>query len=62
MKIISLTLLIVLSISSPVFGDNHNEKGSKNYPDGRKYEGVFKDGIRNGQGTFTYPDGRKYVG
>jgi len=32
------------------------------YPDGGKYVGKFKDGMRNGQGTYTFSDGKKYVG
>ncbi len=32
------------------------------YPDGRKYEGEFKDGNPNGQGEESYPDGGKYIG
>ena len=34
----------------------------KIFPDGKKYMGEFKDGIKNGQGTFTLPNGEKYVG
>ena len=32
------------------------------YPNGEKYVGEFKEGVRHGQGTFTWSDGRKYVG
>jgi len=32
------------------------------WSDGRKYEGEFKDGERNGHGTFTSFEGDKYVG
>ena len=28
-----------------------------NYPDGGKYEGQFKNDVRNGQGTYYYADG-----
>ena len=28
------------------------------FPDGRTYEGGFKDGHENGKGTITYPDGK----
>ena len=38
-------------------------QGTEILSDGRKYEGEWKDGERNGQGTFTYPyDSRKYEG
>jgi len=38
-------------------------QGTETLSDGKKYEGEWKDGKRNGQGTFTYPDdGRKYEG
>lgn len=32
------------------------------YPDGRKYEGKFKNGERNGYGNMTYDSGNKYAG
>lgn len=32
------------------------------FPNGDKYVGEFKDGIRNGQGTYTFSNGGKYVG
>ena len=31
-------------------------------PDGKKYEGEWKDDKKHGQETETYPDGSKYVG
>jgi len=31
-------------------------------PDGKKYEGEWKDDKKHGQGTETYPNGSKYVG
>jgi hypothetical protein len=31
------------------------------YPDGAKYVGGWKDGMRHGQGIFTFSDGAKYV-
>ena len=31
------------------------------YP-GNKYEGQFKDGLKNGQGVFTFANGNKYEG
>ena len=36
--------------------------GIMTYPDGTKYEGEFKDGLKNGPGTETYKDGEKYQG
>jgi len=32
------------------------------YPDGKKYEGEWKGGMRHGQGILTRPDGMKYEG
>ena len=32
------------------------------WPDGRKYEGEYKDDKKEGYGTFYWPDGRKYTG
>ena len=37
-------------------------QGTYIWSDGRKYEGVIKDGKPSGQGTLTSPDGYKYVG
>jgi len=34
----------------------------KEFPDGSKYEGKWKDGEKHGQGTLTSPGGDKYVG
>ena len=31
-------------------------------PDGFKYVGEWKNGLRHGQGTYTWSDGDKYVG
>jgi len=46
-----------------IFGDSIIEGlGSITYPDGRMYEGEFKNGKWNGHGTFTSSDGTKYVG
>lgn len=42
--------------------DWNNCIGIKNYTDGRKYVGEWKDGKYHGQGTITSADGIKYVG
>jgi hypothetical protein len=50
-----------------LFGDYILEGlGSKTFPDGDKYVGEWKDGVRNGQGIFTFGKGKhegdKFVG
>ncbi len=45
-----------------VQGDCTNGHGTFALPDGRKYVGEFREGIRTGRGLMTYPDGAKYVG
>ena len=40
----------------------YHGKGTKTWPDGKKYTGEWKDGNANGKGTFTWPDGGKYIG
>ena len=37
-------------------------KKTKFYPNGDKYVGEFKGGLRHGKGTLTYADGDEYVG
>ena len=37
-------------------------QGTETLPDGRKYEGEWKEGEKHGQGTWTHPDGDKYEG
>ena len=37
-------------------------KGVEEWKDGRKYEGEFKNGIKDGEGTFEWPNGKKYIG
>lgn len=32
------------------------------WSDGRKYEGDFKNGKKDGEGTFEWPNGNKYIG
>jgi len=40
----------------------YHGKGTKTWPDGKKYTGEWKDGNANGKGTFTWSDGEKYTG
>ena len=39
-----------------------NGKGKMTYPDGRCFEGEWKDDKMNGKGKMTYPDGRCFEG
>ena len=39
-----------------------NGKGVFEWPDGRKYEGEYKNDKKEGHGVFTWPDGRQYDG
>ena len=39
-----------------------NGRGVFNCPDGRKYEGDFKNGKKEGEGTMEWTNGTKYVG
>ena len=34
-------------------------KGIEYYADGSKYDGEWKEGLKEGKGTIFYPDGRK---
>ena len=43
-------------------GDCKNGKGTFVWPDGKKYDGDWKEGERVGQGTSTWPDGAQYTG
>jgi len=36
--------------------------GTFTWPDGRSYNGEWKDNMMHGQGTYTWMDGRKYIG
>jgi hypothetical protein len=42
--------------------DGKFEAGKCSYPDGKVYEGKWKDGKPSGYGIKTWPDGRKYEG
>jgi hypothetical protein len=37
-------------------------RGVETWEDGRKYEGEFKNGRKEGSGTFEWPNGNKYIG
>jgi SH3-like domain-containing protein len=45
-----------------VQGDCVNGQGTVVLPDGRRYVGEFREGIRSGRGLMTFPDGTKYLG
>ena len=45
-----------------VQGDCINGQGTVVLPDGRKYVGEFREGVRTGRGLMTFPDGTKYIG
>ena len=51
-----------ISFAECIKGDCNNGQGTQTFPDGYKYVGEFKDGLRHGQGTQTLPDGYKFVG
>jgi len=42
--------------------NNMEGEGVYTWPDGRKYEGLFRNDKKEGFGKFTWPDGRKYEG
>ena len=41
---------------------SYHGQGTYTHPDGKKYEGEYKDGKFHGQGTYTWSDGTKYLG
>ena len=41
---------------------NMEGKGIEIWADGKRYEGDFKGGKKDGQGTFEWPNGNKYIG
>ena len=61
--IVSALYLLPTSVwARCVQGNCLNGQGTVMMPDGRKYVGEFKDGVRVGQGLMTFPDGTKYIG
>jgi hypothetical protein len=41
---------------------NMEGKGVEVWGDGKRYEGDFKNGIKDGEGTYEWPNGKKYIG
>ena len=39
-----------------------NGKGEFRWPDGRVYDGEYKNDIKHGDGVYIWPDGRMYQG
>ena len=37
-------------------------RGVESWSEGRRYEGDFKNGKKDGEGTFEWPNGNKYLG
>lgn len=37
-------------------------KGTYTWPDGKMYEGEYRNGKKNGYGIYKFPDGRRYEG
>lgn len=61
--IVAILLLIPqIAVALCVQGDCTNGQGTVVLPDGRRYVGEFKEGIRAGRGLMTFPDGTKYLG
>ena len=60
--IVSVMLLPQAAMALCVLGDCMNGQGTVVLPDGRRYVGEFKEGIRSGRGLMTFPDGTKYLG
>lgn len=60
--IVSVLLVPQIAAALCVQGDCVNGQGTVVLPDGRRYVGEFKDGVRVGRGLMTFPDGTKYLG
>eukprot|EP00913_Durusdinium_trenchii_P025110 g23570.t1 len=50
------------SSPAPVVASDGDGYNYKVFPDGSRYEGQWKDGLKHGKGRFTYPDGDVYDG
>jgi hypothetical protein len=65
-KIFSFVLATALLPASVyagcVQGDCRNGTGKMESPDGRVYQGGFKNGFLWGRGVLVYPDGMRYEG
>ena len=42
--------------------DKYEGPGKEYWKDGTKFEGLFKNGLKNGFGKFEWPDGNSYSG
>ena len=61
--LIVFSLLATSAFAACIEGDCFNGSGTVAFPDGRKYEGEFRDNAAYGQGTYTSPaQGIKYIG
>lgn len=66
----SLTIFLFLITGSVIAGEKgkciegncKNGTGTKEWPDGKKYVGEWKNGKRHGKGTMTHPDGKEQKG
>ena len=62
MRHLLILLISILLLSFFLPSCEKKEQVNIIFPDGRTYEGEWKNGNPNGQGTFTWSNGRKYVG
>lgn len=58
-RTIKCTVLVRQTLTRTV---KSNFLGKLTWPDGRIYEGEYKDDKKDGQGTFIWADNRKYIG
>ena len=62
MRHLLILLISILLLSFFLPSCEKKEQVNIIFPDGRRYEGEWKNGNPNGQGTFTDPKLGKYVG
>ena len=62
MRHVIILLISILLLSFFLNSCEKKEEVNIVFPDGRTYEGEWKNGNPNGQGTFTWSNGRKYAG